>query len=99
MKINNSRSDRSLSIEFSNHLQRLTEFVLTISDSRINLIIRLNFTGKSVAIFTEKVISGLIRAVAGQRSSPDLCFVTKSIKSTTKDIDLIVTQVGCDGTA
>ena len=40
-----------------------------------------------------------IRAVAGQRSSPDLCFVTKSIKSTTKDIDLIVTQVGCDGTA
>ena len=41
----------------------------------------------------------IIRAVAGQRSSPDLCFVTKSIKSTTKDIDLIVTQVGCDGTA
>ena len=40
-----------------------------------------------------------IRAVAGQRSSPDLCFVTKSIKSTSKDIDLIVTQVGCDGTA
>ena len=40
-----------------------------------------------------------IRAVAGQRSSPDLCFVTKFIKSTTKDIDLIVTQVGCDGTA
>ena len=48
-----SRSDRSLSIEFSNHMQRLTEFVLTISDSRINLIIELNFTGKSVAIFTE----------------------------------------------
>ena len=41
----------------------------------------------------------IIRAVAGQRSSPDLCFVTKSINSTTKDIDLIVTQVGCDGTA
>ena len=44
-------------------------------------------------------ITVTIRAVAGQRSSPDLCFVTKSIKSTTKDIDLIVTQVGCDGTA
>ena len=56
LNLNNSRSDRSLSIEFSNHMQRLTEFVLTISDSRINLIIRLNFTGKSVAIFTEKVI-------------------------------------------
>ena len=41
----------------------------------------------------------IIRAVAGQRSLPDLCFVTKSIKSTTKDIDLIVTQVGCDRTA
>ena len=41
----------------------------------------------------------VIRAVAGQRSSPDLCFVTKSINSTTKYIDLIVTQVGCDGTA
>ena len=40
-----------------------------------------------------------IRAVAGQRSSPDFRFVTKSIKSTTKDIDLIVTQVGCDGTS
>ena len=45
------------------------------------------------------VTSLQIRAVAGQRSSPDLCFVTKSINSTTKDIDLIVTQVGCDGTA
>ena len=41
----------------------------------------------------------LIRAVAGQRSSPDLCFATKSIKSMTKDIDLNVTQVGRDGTA
>ena len=41
----------------------------------------------------------IIRAVAGQRSSPDLCFATKSIKSMTKDIDLNVTQVGCDGTA
>ena len=40
-----------------------------------------------------------IRAVAGQRSSPDLCFATKSIKSMTKDIDLNVTQVGRDGTA
>ena len=40
-----------------------------------------------------------IRAVAGQRSSPDLCFVTKSITSMTKDIDLNVTQVGRDGTA
>ena len=40
-----------------------------------------------------------IRAVAGQRSSPDLCFATKSIKSMTKDIDLSVTQVGRDGTA
>ena len=37
-----------------------------------------------------------IRAVAGQRSSPDLCFVTKSM---THDIDLKVTQVGQDGTA
>ena len=44
-------------------------------------------------------ISLLIRAVAGQRSSPDLCFATKSIKSMTKDIDLNVTQVGRDGTA
>ena len=41
----------------------------------------------------------IIRAVAGQRSSPDLCFATKSIKSITKDIDLNVTQVGRDGTA
>ena len=49
---------------------------------------------KYYGIYTEQ-----IRAVAGQRSSPDLCFVTKSIKSTTKDIDLIVTQVGCDSTA
>ena len=40
-----------------------------------------------------------IRAVAGQHSSPDLCFATKSIKSMTKDIDLNVTQVGRDGTA
>ena len=40
-----------------------------------------------------------IRAVAGQRSSPDLCFVTKSITSMTKDIDLNVTQEGRDGTA
>ena len=40
-----------------------------------------------------------IRAVAGQRSSPDLCFATKSIKSMTKDIDLNVTQVGHEGTA
>ena len=40
-----------------------------------------------------------IRAVAGQRSSPDLCFATKYIKSMTKDIDLNVTQVGRDGTA
>ena len=31
------------------------------------------------------------------RSSPDLCFATKSIKSMTKDIDLNVTQVGRDG--
>ena len=38
----------------------------------------------------------IIRAVAGQRSSPALCFATKSIKSMTKDIDLNVTQVGCD---
>ena len=37
-----------------------------------------------------------IRAVAGQRSSPALCFATKSIKSMTKDIDLNVTQVGRD---
>ena len=36
-----------------------------------------------------------IRAVAGQRSSPDLCFATKS----TLDLDLKVTQVGRDGTA
>ena len=41
----------------------------------------------------------LIRAVAGQRSSPDLCFATKATKSMTKDIDLNVTQVGRDGTA
>ena len=41
----------------------------------------------------------VIRAVAGQRSSPDLCFATKSIKSMTKGIDLNVTQVGRDGTA
>ena len=42
----------------------------------------------------------LIRAVAGQRSLPDLCcFATKSIKSMTKDIDHNVTQVGRDGTA
>ena len=40
-------------IEFSNHLHWLTEFVLTVCDSRINLIIELNFTGKSVAIFNE----------------------------------------------
>ena len=40
-----------------------------------------------------------IRAVAGQRSSPDLCFVTESITSMTKDIDLSVTRVGRDGTA
>ena len=38
-----------------------------------------------------------IRAVAGQRSSPDLCFATKSIKI--YDIDLNVTQVDRDGTA
>ena len=37
-----------------------------------------------------------IRAVAGQCSSPALCFATKSIKSMTKDIDLNVTQVGRD---
>ena len=41
----------------------------------------------------------IIRAVAGQRSSPVLCFATKSIKFMTKDIDLNVTQVGRDGTA
>ena len=45
------------------------------------------------------LIMNKIRAVAGQRSSPDLCFATKSIKSMTKDIDLNVTQVGRDGTA
>ena len=38
----------------------------------------------------------IIRAVAGQRSSPALCFATKSIKSMTKDIDLNVTRVGRD---
>ena len=50
--------------------------------------------GKKLNIFYT-----VIRAVAGQRSSPDLCFATKSIKSMTKDIDLNVTQVGHDGTA
>ena len=35
-----------------------------------------------------------IRAVAGQRSSPDLCFATTSVKI----IDLKVTQVGHHGT-
>ena len=40
-----------------------------------------------------------IRAVAGQRSSPDLCFATKLNKSMTHDNDLKVTQVGRDGTA
>ena len=39
----------------------------------------------------------IIRAVAGQRSSPDLCFATKLIKI--YDLDLKVAQVGCDGTA
>ena len=37
-----------------------------------------------------------IRAVAGQRSSPDLCFATTSVKI--HDVDLKVTQVGHDGT-
>ena len=39
----------------------------------------------------------LMRAVAGQRSSPDLCFATKPInlsKSMTRDLDLKVTQGG-----
>ena len=49
--------------------------------------------------FSRVVAHLLIRAVAGQRSSPDLCFATKSIKSMTKDIDHNVTQVGRDGTA
>ena len=46
-------TDRCL-IEFSNHMQWLTEFVLTISDSRINLIIQVNqwrFSMKKVAYF------------------------------------------------
>ena len=42
------------------------------------------------------LIKLIIRAVAGQRSSPALCFATKSIKSMTKDIDLNVTQLGRD---
>ena len=58
-----AKSDRSLSIELSNHLQWLTEFVLTISDSRINLIIELNFTGKSVAIFTEQTCNFWLKKV------------------------------------
>ena len=50
-------------------------------------------------LLTSKSGIVVIRAVAGQRSSPDLCFATKSIKSMTKDIDLNVTQVDRDGTA
>ena len=53
----------------------------------------------NIICFTGVQILSVIRAVAGQRSSPDLCFATKSIKSMTKDIDLNVTQVGRDGTA
>ena len=38
-----------------------------------------------------------IRAVVGQRSSPDLCFATKSIKI--YDLDLKITHLGRGGTA
>ena len=68
----------------------------------LGLLSKFNITSKRVVVWHILCIYLfiiIIRAVAGQRSSPDLCFVTKSIKSTTKDIDLIVTQVGCDGTA
>ena len=39
----------------------------------------------------------MISAVAGERSSPDLYFATKSIKI--YDLDLKVSQVDRDGTA
>ena len=42
----------------------------------------------------------VIRAVAGQRSSPVTCALPRNLlKSMTKDIDLNVIRVGRDGTA
>ena len=64
------------------------------SFSFIDLICNVKMIGQKLSM----ILGSTIRAIAGQRSSPDLCFATKSIKSMTKDIDLNVTQVGCDGT-
>ena len=67
--------------------------------NRINMVYRfvlLFFFLSSTVKATSNPTFSQIRAVAGQRSSPALCFATKSIKSMTKDIDLNVTRVGRD---
>ena len=48
---------------------------------------------------TKSSLHSTIRAVAGQRSSPDLCLPLNLLKSMSHDIDLKVIQVGHNGTA